>query len=71
MEFTLSMTFLTSLGEKSTMTISDVKENLTKDEAAALMDAIIANDVFETTKGTLVGKSAAKLTERQVTKFEI
>ena len=71
MEFTLSMTFLTSLGEKSTMSVSDVKENLTQAEAEALMDAIIANDIFETKKGTLVGKSAAQVTERQVTKFEI
>ena len=48
MEFTLSMTFLTSTGEKATMSVSDVKENLTQEEAVALMDAIIANDIFET-----------------------
>ena len=51
MEFTLSMTFLTSTGEKATMSVSDVKENLTQEEAVALMDAIIANDIFETSKG--------------------
>ena len=69
MEFTLSMTFLTSTGEKATMSVSNVKENLTQDEA--LMDAIIANDIFQTSKGNFVAKSAAQVTERKVTKFEI
>lgn len=71
MEFTLSMTFLTSTGEKSTMSVSNVRDNLTQDEAVALMDLIIANDIFETSKGNFVSKSAAQVTERQVTKFEI
>lgn len=71
MEFTLSMTFLTSTGEKSTMSLSDVKENLTQEEVSALMDAIISNDIFETRKGNFVGKSTAQLIERTVTKFDI
>ena len=71
MEFTLSMTFLTSTGEKTTMSVSNVKENLTQDEAVTLMDAIIANDIFQTSKGNFVAKSAAQVTERKVTNFEI
>ena len=71
MEFTLSMTFLTSTGEKTTMSVSNVKENITQDEAVTLMDAIIANDIFQTSKGNFVSKSAAQVTERKVTKFEI
>ena len=71
MEFTLSMTFLTSTGEKTTMLVSNVKENITQDEAVTLMDAIIANDIFQTSKGNFVAKSAAQVTERKVTKFEI
>ena len=65
------MTFLTSTGEKTTMSVSNVKENLTQDEAVTLMDAIIANDIFQTSKGNFVAKSAAQVTERKVTKFEI
>ena len=56
MEFTLSMTFLTSTGEKTTMSVSNVKENITQDEAVTLMDAIIANDIFQTSKGNFVAK---------------
>ena len=71
MEFTLSMTFLTSTGEKTTMSVSNVKENITQDEAVTFMDVIIANDIFQTSKGNFVAKSAAQVTERKVTKFEI
>ena len=71
MEFTLSMTFLNSTGEKTTMSVSNVKENLTQDEAVTLMDAIIANDIFQTSKGSFVGTSAASVTARPVTTFEV
>ena len=71
MEFTLSMTFTTSNGEKSTISIEGVKENLTQAETSTLMDAIIEKDVFLTKNGTLTGKYSAQLVQRQVTKFEV
>ena len=71
MEFTLSMTFTTSNGEKSTISIEGAKENLTQAEASTLMDAIIEKDVFLTKNGTLTGKYSAQLVQRQVTKFEV
>ena len=71
MEFTLSMTFTTSNGDKSTISIEGVKENLTQSEASALMDAIIEKDIFLTKNGTLTGKYSAQLVQRQVTKFEV
>ena len=48
MEFTLSMTFTTSNGDKSTISIEGVKENLTQAEASTLMDTIIEKDIFLT-----------------------
>lgn len=71
MEYTLAMTFLTSAGEKTTLSISGVKPAITKDEVTALMETIIAKNIFKTNSGDLVKKSAAQLTERQVTKFEV
>ena len=71
MEYTLSMTFTTSNGEKSTISIEVVKENLTQAEASTLMDAIIEKDIFLTKNGTLTGKYSAQLVQRQVTKFEV
>ncbi|NRT77894.1 DUF2922 domain-containing protein [Clostridium beijerinckii] len=71
MEYSLSMTFLTFAGEKSTLSISGVKPTLTKDEVNALMDTVIAKNVFKTNSGDLVKKSGAQVTQRQVTKFEV
>lgn len=71
MEYTLAMTFLTTAGEKSTLSISGVKPAITKDEVNTLMDVIIAKNIFKTNSGDLVKKSGAQLTQRQVTKYEV
>ena len=71
MEYNLSMTFLTELGIKSSLSVSGVKPTLTKDEVNALMDTIIAKNIFTTTTGALAKKSGAQVTQRQVTKFNI
>ena len=71
MEYTLAMTFLTTAGEKSTLSVSGVRSTLTKDEVNALMDTVIAKNIFETNSGDLVKKSGAQLTQRQVTKYEL
>lgn len=71
MEFTLSMTFTTSNGDKSTISIEGVKENLTQAESSTLMDTIIEKDIFLTKNGTLTGKYSAQLVQRQVTKFNV
>ncbi|AJH00708.1 hypothetical protein LF65_04166 [Clostridium beijerinckii] len=71
MEYSLSMTFLTADGEKSTLSVSGANPSLTKDEINALMDTVIAKNVFKTNSGDLVKKSGAQVTQRQVTKFDV
>ena len=71
MEFTLSMTFLTETDEKYSLSISGVRTNLNSEEVSALMDIILENDIFISKKGSIVSKYAAKITERQVTSFDI
>ena len=71
MEYTLAMTFLTEKGEKATLSISGVKADLTKDQVDALMNTIVAKNIFLTQTGALISKSEAKLTERKITKFEV
>ncbi|WP_304819158.1 DUF2922 domain-containing protein [uncultured Clostridium sp.] len=51
MEYTLTMTFSTETGEKSNISISDVKEGITNEEVIALMDSLIQNNIFENKKG--------------------
>jgi hypothetical protein len=71
MEYTLSMTFLTEYGLKTTLSVSGVNPTLTETEANALMNTIIAKNIFKTTSGDLVSKSNAQLTEKQVTKYDV
>lgn len=71
MEYTLLMTFLTETGEKSNISISDVKEGITNEEVKALMDNIIENNIFENKKGTLVSRYSAQVTEKAVTEFTV
>ncbi|WP_315069129.1 DUF2922 domain-containing protein [uncultured Clostridium sp.] len=71
MEQALAMTFLTADGEKSTLSISGVRSNLAKDEINALMDTLIAKNIFKTNSGDFVKKSGAQITQRQVTKYDV
>ena len=60
MEYTLTMTFLTETGEKSNISISDVKEGITNEEVKVLMDSLIENNIFENSKGMLVSSIQLK-----------
>lgn len=71
MEYSLSMTFINTSGDKVSLTITDVKSGLTQAEVAALMDSVIAKNVFTSKGGDLVSKYGAQLTQRQTTKYEV
>lgn len=71
MEYVLSMTFITSGGLKSTLSVSKVKANLSKAEINSLMDTIVAKNIFITKSGTFVKKESAQITERKITKFDV
>ena len=71
MEYTLSMTFLTDTGVKSTLSISDVRADITKEEVNSLMDLILVKNVFQTKAGHFTRKESAQLSQKNVTKFEL
>ena len=56
MEYVLQMVFLTEKGAKSTLSIAGVKSSITEVQANALMDNIIAKNIFLTTTGALASK---------------
>ena len=70
-EYILQMVFLTDANEKWTYSISGVKPSITDENVSAIMDIILANDVFVTKKGALASKYSAKITQRQVTVLDI
>lgn len=71
MEYSLQMVFITDTGEKTSITISEVKAGLTNSDVVTLMDTIIENNVFETKKGALISKYSAQVVQREVTKWEL
>lgn len=71
MQYSLTLTFVCENGEKSSISIDNVKDDLTKEQVSALMDTIITKNIFLTKNGALVKKSGAQLTRKAVTKFEI
>ena len=71
MEYTLSMTFLTDAGVKSTLTISDVKPDITEAQVNTLMDVILAKNIFMTRSGVFAHKDSAQLTAKTVTKYNL
>lgn len=70
MEYILTLSFLCTNGAKSSLAISGVKPTITKDEIEALMDEIINNNIFLSSKGAFVEKDSASITERTVTSYE-
>ncbi len=71
MEYTLSMVFTTQYGEKTTLSIPGIKSTITQTEVDALMDTIIAKDIFVVASGALTGKSSAQLVAKTVTKYDV
>ena len=61
--FNLVMTFLNASGKNSTITLKNVKPALTKAEIQTAMDAVIANNIFETPLGDLVAVKSAVIVE--------
>ena len=67
----LQMVFICESGEKSSITISEVKPGLTNTDVIALMDTIIASNIFGTSKGALISKYSAQVVQREVTKWDL
>lgn len=71
MEYTLSMVFNTSSGKKITFSITGVKSTLTETEAVAVMDNILAKNIFTSSAGDFVSKDSASIIEKKVTKLTV
>ena len=71
MEYSLALTFKTSQDAKVTLTIENAKNHLTDEQVASIMDTIIEQNVFLTSKGNFIEKVSAVLTERKNTSYHI
>ena len=71
MEYSLQMVFLCESGEKSSITISEVNPGLTNTDVIALLDTIIASNIFGTSKDALISNYSAQVVQREVTKWDL
>ncbi|MGI6468105.1 MAG: DUF2922 domain-containing protein [Syntrophomonadaceae bacterium] len=68
---TIELGFITNLNKTHTIRIAGAKENVTEQDVAAVMDTLVAKDVFVGTNGTLSSKKSARLVTRQIDEFNI
>ena len=67
----LEMTFNTELGNSKTMRVIDAKDPLSNMEVVAVMDAIIAKNIFSSTGGDLTGKIKAQIVTTTASEIEL
>lgn len=63
----LVMTFLNQEGSRASVTLPNVREDLTEQEVSVVMDSVISRNIFSSSGGDLVTKHSAQITERTVT----
>lgn len=68
---TLVMTFLNDIGKKVNVRIPYVKEDLSKDEVASVMDALINSKAIISDGSYLTTKNSAKVTTQSVDKIDL
>lgn len=67
----LIMTFFNAQGKKASISINNIKDNLTKEEVSSTMDTIISKNLFDTSGGDLITKDSAQIVERTASKLDI
>ncbi len=67
MEQTLELVFKNAEGDTKVITVTDLREGITAQEADEAMDIILAANVIETSGGDLVEAVEARLRITQVT----
>ncbi|MCX7883787.1 MAG: DUF2922 domain-containing protein [Caloramator sp.] len=68
---TLQMVFQNQSGNNVTISLPDVKEDLTAENIKAVMNTIIAKNVFQSSGGDLVGIMSASIVSREVSEFNV
>ncbi|KOF57037.1 hypothetical protein AGR56_10725 [Clostridium sp. DMHC 10] len=63
----LVMTFLTDTGKKASLNVSNVKDDITKDEVSNAMNTIITKGIFDTSNGKFSKIDSARIDEKNST----
>ena len=65
------MTFTTEGGDKATLSVSGIRDDITAEDIGAAMDVIIAQNAFVSNGGKLTGKYNAQIITRNVDQIEV
>ena len=71
MNKTLEMVFITAGERRATIRVPDPKEDLTGVQVKAVMDDIVAKNIFSVTSGELVQVHSARIVQREVIPVEL
>lgn len=63
---TLQMVFQNQVGKNITISVPEVKDNVTEAEIKTLMQLIVAKNIFESTGGDLITLMEANIVSRDV-----
>ncbi|MGI6486208.1 MAG: DUF2922 domain-containing protein [Thermoanaerobacterales bacterium] len=66
MEKTLEMIFLNAAGKNSRISVSDPKEDITREDVESAMNTIVSSNIFDTTGGELIKAVSARIITREV-----
>jgi len=67
----LRMVFLNEAGKNVSINIAGIKDTITPEEIKALMQLIVAKNIFESTGGNLVSIMSADITAREVQEIAV
>lgn len=67
----LAMNFLNEKGKKFSLKLDGVKDDISKEAIGALMNSIIAKNIFATDGGDLKVIDSAQITEKSVESIQI
>lgn len=67
----LVMVFTNEGGKKVNFTINNVKEDITKDEVATVMNTILLKNIFATNMGDLKLIDSATITDKNTTELAV
>lgn len=68
---TLQMVFQNQVGKNVSISVPEVKDNITEAEIKTLMQTIIAKNIFESTGGNLITIMEASLVTRDVQELSV
>lgn len=71
MSKSLTMTFLNTDGNRSSISVSNVRDSLTNVEVSGVMDTIIAKNVFTTSGGGFTSKDSAQIIDRTTSSLNV